>query len=265
MTVTSHSLDTITLPTDASTGIVDASQGIDTTRASETPRFSSADPVSQGSGPLAVEAGQEKQQPTQQVSTRPVGTATNTNAPGNSTSLNQYPRPQGPQLLRISSSLVQLEVTQPPLPQKRMLPTRIDGVSVLNDGFLRVPLHDLQGSHMPVRDYPMTPLYLNPQTTSGIHTPSLTQRPLIQNTTFPPLTSELSLVSVLDFSGPLTADRGYPMTPRLVNPVTPNLGKQTPTGTSSIPQGNGTNSALMDTRSHNNLGTALIQRGQPHP
>ena len=68
MTVTSHSPNTIiTLPTDAPTGIVDAPQGIDTT---ETPRFSSADPVWQGSGPLAVEAGQETQRPSQQVSAR---------------------------------------------------------------------------------------------------------------------------------------------------------------------------------------------------
>ena len=68
MTVTSHSTDAIlTHPTDTPTGIVDAPQGTDTT---DTPRFSSADPALQGSGPLAVEAGQETQRPSQQVSAR---------------------------------------------------------------------------------------------------------------------------------------------------------------------------------------------------
>ena len=54
------------------------------------------------------------------------------------------------------------------------------------------------------------------------------------------------------------------MTPMLVNPVKPNVGRQTLTGPSSIPQGNGTNSVLMYTRSHNNPGTALIPDGDNH-
>ena len=86
MTVTSHSSNAIiTLPTDALTGFVDAPQGTDTT---DTPRFSSADPVLQGSGPFAVEAGQETQWPSQQVSAaRHLGGNTNPSVNGTSSPL----------------------------------------------------------------------------------------------------------------------------------------------------------------------------------
>ena len=221
MTVPLHGPNTITTHTsDAPAGIVDAPQGMDSTSALEAPRFSSADPIIQGSGPLAVDAGQEAQRQSQQVSTRYLRGNTTPSVPSTSLPLSEHPRHQEPQLTHISSTLDPLDNTQPPTSQKRMLSTLIGGVSVYNDGLLHVPLHDLHGSNMPLRDHPMTPLYVNTPTTFVTRTTSHTQPPCIQNTTSPSLTSVLSLLPVRDVSGPLTAERGYPMTPLYANPPT---------------------------------------------
>ena len=262
MTVTSHSTDAIsTPPTDAPTGIVDAPQGTDTT---DTPRFSSADPALQGSGPLAVEAGQESQQLPQQVSARHLGSNTNPGVDSTNPLLSEHPRPQGLQTSHITSSLVRLGVTQPPPSQKRMLPTLIGGVSVYNDGHLHVPLNDLHGSHMPVRDYPMTPLAVNLTPTHTSRIADTTQPPLTCPIAIPSLSSELLLGFVNELSGPLTAVRGYPMTPVLMNLDILNRQERTHSGVPLIPKGNGTNTALIETRPHKHHGTGMIPYRDTH-
>ena len=219
MTVQPHGLSTnITSSIDAPTGIVDALQGTDNSAVSETPRFSSADPEVQGSGPLAVGAGQETQRPPQQVSERHLGGNTNPSVDSTSPPLSKYPQPRGPRNSHSNSSLAHLDVIQPPPPQKRMLPTLIGGVSVYNDGCLHVPLHDLHGSHTPLRDYPMTPPYVNPPITLVTRTSSRTPLVTAENNTIAPHTSTPTFMCARQPPGPASAGREYRMTPLAVNP-----------------------------------------------
>ena len=111
---------------------------------------------------------------------------------------------------------------------------------------------------MPLGEYPMTPLIVNPTTLHPIRTALKTQHPLIQKRMSPPRVSDVMVGSACDLSGPLTAARGYPMTPRHVNPDTPIEGHQAVTGAPLIPKGNRINTTFCNIRTHKHTRPRLI-------